>query len=81
MTYEKLMFFHTCDSKQSMAYLIQRLTYEEDGALVTQFLLDCTDVLCDLTEEEYEKLKLSASDDENPFLTSGLSLQDYEYRN
>lgn len=79
MTYEKLAFFHACSTKENMLYLIQKLAQEDNDNLVTQFLLDTTDVLCELSDEQYKQLKYNASDDENPFLTTGLSLQNYEY--
>lgn len=79
MTYEKLAFFHACDTKEQMIYLVQCLSNEENNRLAAEFLQDVTDVLCELTDKQFIDLKLNASDDENPFLTTGLSLQDYEY--
>lgn len=79
MTYEKLAFFHACDTKEQMIYLVQCLSNEENNRLAAEFLQDVTDVLCELTDKQFIDLKLNASDDENPFLTTGLSLQDYQY--
>lgn len=79
MTYEKLAFFHACDTKEQMIYLVQCLSNEENNRLAVAFLQDVTDVLCELTDKQFIDLKLNASDDENPFLTTGLSLQDYQY--
>lgn len=78
ITYEKLALFHECDSKENMVDLIEHLLTDDNEEIITQFLLDTSDLLCDLSQDQYKDLKAN-SDEDNPFLTEGLSLQETKY--